>query len=544
MDDLMLKTLLKKKKKNEIYRAFLKYSFNVAKKYVKKHYEIIIETIIYIIKWLSFHICLIFQKKKMLITYDKPERKITLQITDEFVRNILHIINNYDTTIPYFENDLMINWKESYGIVANIQNGTIASPKHINSIILTYKKHIFQINQCVSIDNGIITNHNTYLLQILNERYDELSKYYNDCVCYTINGKNCFYEIYETFKHLFIDCKVSMINILSISYYCAYYSTDQYKKRIVEIFSVYPITNVEKNMVIDFNQQMITSFKNYLNHDIEKIKYTIDANLSNNMSIVDELVINVNNKFQKEKRENKINVLSVNVNDDNDIIYSTNGSVQPTCVMENLFLKHDEKSLLINAMKSFKDKECGNLKILFDGSPGCGKTTSVKTIGIYLERDIYYLQLNSVKNDEQLVNIFKTIVVEKKGIIILEDVDAMTSIVKKTNKRNNNVTFECLIDLLNGKFENTIVLMTTNMKHELDEELINCMNYHVTLTKCNKYQINLIYNRIIGRFIPNEILNVIEDGKYTPAYVKNELIKYYRTRNQISDMDILKNLFN
>ena len=127
------------------------------------------------------------------------------------------------------------------------------------------------------------------------------------------------------------------------------------------------------------------------------------------------------------------------------------------------------------------------LGILLYGEPGCGKTTTIVTIASYFGRDIFYINLKSVSTNDELKMIFDHINTKHSGggIIVLEDIDAMTTIVNKRvsedsyedigttdliETTNNSITLEYLLNLLDGTltYNDSIVIITTNHIEKLD----------------------------------------------------------------------------
>lgn len=66
---------------------------------------------------------------------------------------------------------------------------------------------------------------------------------------------------------------------------------------------------------------------------------------------------------------------------------------------------------------------------LFSGRPGTGKTSLVQAISAAFSRDLYYLDLKNIKDNASLQSAFST--VPRNGIIVLEDVDAQSTIVHR-----------------------------------------------------------------------------------------------------------------
>lgn len=71
--------------------------------------------------------------------------------------------------------------------------------------------------------------------------------------------------------------------------------------------------------------------------------------------------------------------------------------------------------------------------ILLYGKPGTGKTSLINAISAHLNRDLYFLNLKSIKQDNELSAAFSG--VPSNQIIVLEDVDTMTRVVHKRSRK-------------------------------------------------------------------------------------------------------------
>lgn len=222
---------------------------------------------------------------------------------------------------------------------------------------------------------------------------------------------------------------------------------------------------------------------------------------------------------------------------------------------KNLYLQKQQDEYLYNIVESFhKDKDMMNelgipnkLNILLHGEPGCGKTTTIVTIASYFGRDIFYVNLKNIRKNEELKDIFDYVnnIHTGGGIIIFEDIDAMTNIVKKreiildadlTETGDDSLTLEYLLNVLDGTqtYKESITIITTNHINKLDAALYRAgrIDYKIEMRKCDHYQLRKIYKRFIQRDIDENVLAQIPEYTYAPAQVIFHLKSWVKKRNE------------
>jgi hypothetical protein len=198
-------------------------------------------------------------------------------------------------------------------------------------------------------------------------------------------------------------------------------------------------------------------------------------------------------------------------------------------LMINIFFENKDR--LINYIKPFiydpfekhnsgeeKYKRSGftfKAGILFYGSPGCGKTSTIKAILKYTNRHGVIINLNRVKTCEELELIFRNRSINEKEMngkqlcYILEDCDAFNDDIIKSRKINeedfkknstdsetsqltklfelgtstvkniikneeDSLNLSCFLNILDGIIElhGVMIIMTTNHPEKIDEALI------------------------------------------------------------------------
>lgn len=233
--------------------------------------------------------------------------------------------------------------------------------------------------------------------------------------------------------------------------------------------------------------------------------------------------------------------------------------------IETLYLRENDKTKLLTSLFQFRDKKdvlvnLGlpiKLNILLYGEPGTGKSTTIQAVGTYLQKDIYYVDLGAVKTNQELQMLFEYVNKNANGsIVVCEDIDAMTDIVlKRENKpkefkphdliknQDSPISLEFLLNILQGTLtmDDSIFIVTTNHIDYLDPAFYRDGRFDVKieLKLCDKYQINKIYNKMIGRDVEQSVLERIEEDKYSPASIIFH-IKNYIFNTDMKDDEILE----
>lgn len=249
-------------------------------------------------------------------------------------------------------------------------------------------------------------------------------------------------------------------------------------------------------------------------------------------------------KRPKKTLEEKEEIVEVKKNEINNVYKS----------MDTLYLPKDVKDYLIQMMDNFLNKKDGlferlgiasKLGICLYGEPGTGKSTTIQTIASYLGKDIYFVNLNGVETNAELKMLFDEVIKtnSKGGIIVFEDIDVMTDIVKpRTDSRelerrtitetlnDNELNLSYLLNLLDGTLcaKGTIFIMTTNHIDHLDPALIRPgrVDVKIHLTHCDRHQIEIIWESVMECEVDQEALEYACSFEYTPAELIFHLIEY------------------
>lgn len=232
--------------------------------------------------------------------------------------------------------------------------------------------------------------------------------------------------------------------------------------------------------------------------------------------------------------------------------------------IETLYLREKDRSKLLLSLFQFRDKKDvlkslglpNKLNILLYGEPGTGKSTTIQAVSTYLQKDIYYVDLKDVKTNQELQMLFEYANKNANGsIIVCEDIDAMTDIVLKREGKSkelkvneliknqeSKISLEYLLNILQGTLtmDDSIFIVTTNYISHLDPAFYRDGRFDVKieLKLCDRFQINKIFNRMIGRDVDPEVLDKILEDKYSPATIIFH-IKNYIFSTDMKDDEIL-----
>ncbi|KAJ1553259.1 hypothetical protein HK405_008453, partial [Cladochytrium tenue] len=116
-------------------------------------------------------------------------------------------------------------------------------------------------------------------------------------------------------------------------------------------------------------------------------------------------------------------------------------SLRATRGLSSVALDKTQEELLLRDLETFH-KDAGFYKrmglpyrrgYLFSGRPGTGKTSLINAISSTYNRDLYYLNLRDIRDDNALQSAFSS--VPKNSIIVFEDIDAQSGEVHSRERR-------------------------------------------------------------------------------------------------------------
>lgn len=239
-----------------------------------------------------------------------------------------------------------------------------------------------------------------------------------------------------------------------------------------------------------------------------------------------------------------------------------------------LYLQNEDKKRLYNCLDNFKNRkhllqELGfplKLGVLLYGLPGTGKSATILSIASYLQKDLFYVDLKTIKTNGDLKKIFDHILTINLngGILVFEDIDCATNVVKKRTSSNQVIdnsnteatttsiantekeafTLDYFLNVLQGTLtrDNTIFIMTTNFVENLDDALIRDgrIDVKIEMKLTNKEQLTQMWKTIFKRDLKPEVLNRFIEYKFTPASILASLSQYLASGETIDDEDICK----
>lgn len=137
---------------------------------------------------------------------------------------------------------------------------------------------------------------------------------------------------------------------------------------------------------------------------------------------------------------------------------------------------------IINDVKHFSKKQTKDWyfkhglphrrSYLFYGTPGTGKTSTIRAMAGVLNRSVCFLSLGtkSIGNEEIIEALYS---IPKPSILVIEDIDALFNKARKT-QNESDLTFSGLLNALDGLVAaNAVVtVMTTNHLERLDPAMI------------------------------------------------------------------------
>lgn len=246
--------------------------------------------------------------------------------------------------------------------------------------------------------------------------------------------------------------------------------------------------------------------------------------------------------------------------------------------IETLYLPQEDMDLLLHYLSSFKNENehikslelANKLGVLLYGERGTGKSTIIQVASCFLGKDIYYIDMKTIHTNEQLFKVFEH--VNKNcntgGILVFEDIDVMTDIVRKRElrhveeieekknkssadnligllgKNKDGLTLSYFLNLLDGTLcaDGTVFFMTTSRINTIDSDLLRSerIDLKVKTKRCDYHQIRQIFKKMLKRDIDENILKRIPEFLIKPNILISHLRRFIFTPYK-DDLEIMAN---
>ena len=295
------------------------------------------------------------------------------------------------------------------------------------------------------------------------------------------------------------------------------------KSYIIKIDILTTKTTVPNKKYIEYIKQKdaLLELDNFIKDDKNKGSDISDMDLYRKKSEFMKLTIPPEEK-KKMITEKKIVIIEINE------IYKS---------FDTLYLREHDKYKLKNVLRMFKEdndtwKEMGipnKLGILLHGIMGTGKSSAISAIATYLQKNLYCVDFKTIKTNSDFLMVVDY--VNKHclggGILTFEDFDAMGNVLHKRvddfkatnsnvdlyNSSKQELTLDFILNVFQGSMTPSgfVFVGTTNHLDVLDEALYRDGRFDIKIEMklCDYYQIQCIYNKLIGRTIKEEILNKV-----------------------------------
>lgn len=251
-----------------------------------------------------------------------------------------------------------------------------------------------------------------------------------------------------------------------------------------------------------------------------KVNYYVDNEVKSFEKPVERIEITALSRRSKKCKEDLFSSIisnSKNVSKSNDIkLFKANGeywdSVRgiPKRNLRTVYTSNGIKENICKVIDRFIDsrESCvkkgipWRLSMILSGLPGSGKTSLSMAIASHYDMPMYYLPLNSVSSDSQLLDLVSGI--PPKSIIMIEDVDCANTKKRSGEDKKENeqkgVSTSGLLNALDGIMtpHGRVLIMTTNHYENLDPAMVRAgrADYHFIIDKLDLPAAREMANRI------------------------------------------------
>ena len=207
---------------------------------------------------------------------------------------------------------------------------------------------------------------------------------------------------------------------------------------------------------------------------------------------------------------------------------------------KSLFLAQGQKELLFKTLDDFQGSKQNyydlgvpyKMGICLYGPPGTGKTSTIKAISRYTGRDIYYVSLETIQDNEMLNSAMEG---GEGRIIVFEDLDILPATHQdsvSSTGATTGISRQGLLNILDGinSPPNAIFVLTTNNRDRLDAALTRAgrVDLELELDYFDQYQLNSMLEFLSVK----EPIKLPENVKITGADVVGVARKYIKDTSQ------------
>ena len=524
--------------------------------------------------------------------------------------------NGYSTLIEHIKMIYFMNFRD----LNNYQN-----------ISILFFISIFTILSSVENINELINYYLNYLSSLCNFA-NKKSIILEGRHCFRFNNyssksDNIFSNRFEAFWYFITSKNLDNPEIFQIKEYVESLIDDDFNKKTIKKSNNYII---DQFFPFKINDNIYCKVSKYNESNDEKSKtsiekitieiYTYKKTLTYLDNFLSKLEIDYKDSIDKQRREKKFIWTYWNdkssFNDDEMYSRNRNSNIKNWQECEfissrnfsNLFFEH-KKSLInkinfFNQNKDWYDYEGHpwTLGIGLYGPPGTGKTSIIKSIANKLNRHIIIIPLSKIQTQSEFSSCFfeqyysrhnyHEVGFEEK-IIVFEDIDCMSNIVKKrkTNcdsseksddsccefdssidkntilqnkllnkiaksvdnehdeinivnldkNKKDEITLSFILNTIDGIRETPgrIIIITSNNYEDLDPALVRPGRIDITLNMKNasKDTIKEMYNHYYNDIIPKHIEDKIIDYKISPAKIVNLRLENHKKEDFLTVLE-------
>ena len=180
--------------------------------------------------------------------------------------------------------------------------------------------------------------------------------------------------------------------------------------------------------------------------------------------------------------------------------------------VESVILPKADKDYIMEDISEFTSDEVASFykkhgipykrSYLFHGVPGAGKTSLIQALAGKYKRDIYVINPTGPRMTDATLKSAFVQASSKHSLIIVEDIDALFSIDRRSLIHGSNLTFSGLLNALDGVGggNGLLLILTTNHRERLDPALIRSgrVDIEIKFNHATHEQMEAIFRSFCG----------------------------------------------